>query len=100
MEYELSPDRLDVRLKRDLNLLTARRIEHLAADVGEVWIDLRNARLVDTEGVVVLYRLLKAGKTVRLTNPPPLLYEVIDALGLAEAIDLDALVVDEGAKPP
>lgn len=100
MQYERSPDRLDVRLKRDLNLLTARRIEHLGQDVDEVWIDLRNARLVDTEGVIALYRLLKAGKSVYLMNPPPILYEVIDALGLSEAIDLDALVVDDSARPP
>lgn len=100
MQYELTPDLLDVRLKRDLNLLTARRIEQLAAGVDEVRLDLRNARIVDTEGVIVIYRLLRAGKKVRLTQPPDILYEVVDALGLRSAIDLDSLVVTEDKPPP
>ncbi len=81
-----------VRLKRDFNLLTARKIALLAEDAEDIYLDLTHSRLVDSEALILLYRFIRAGKQVRLKNPPAILEEIIQILGLESVLDLEALV--------
>jgi ABC-type transporter Mla MlaB component len=92
MDYDQSGDRLTVRLTRDFNWLAVRRIEPLAQSVQHVDIDLSGARLIDSEALMLIDRLQRAGKTVQLRNPPDLLYEIIDALEAESVFDVDTLV--------
>jgi anti-anti-sigma regulatory factor len=95
MDYEKTPERLDVRLIRDFNLFTARRVSALAEGVEHVRIDLSNAKIVDSEAVRLLYEFVSSGKRVTLVRPPPILNEVIDILGLNEVLDLNIMIEEE-----
>ena len=92
MDFTQTGTRLAVRLKRDFNLLTARKIARLAEGAEEIHIDLTHSRLVDSEALILLYRLIQDGKQVRLKNPPAILDEIIQILGLEPVLDLEALV--------
>lgn len=89
--------RLTLALLRDLNLVAARRLDALATGVDEVHLDLSCSRLVDSEGLMGLYRLVQAGKRVVLYDPPPLYAETVRLLGLE---DLFAPVEVRRGPPP
>ena len=93
MKYEYAGNSLNIELLRDFNLLTSRQVEHLAAKAEVVTIDLSNAKIVDSESIAVLYKLIKAGKIIYLQHPPEILAEVIEVLGLGEVLDLEKMVV-------
>ncbi len=92
MDFVQTGNRLDIRLKRDFNLLTTRRIARLAEDADTVSIDLTRSRIVDSEALMLLFRLVRAGKEVSLKNPPPILDEIIHILGLESVLDLKKMV--------
>ena len=96
MDVEKTSDRLTVHLRRDFNLLTARNVAKLAADMGEIHIDLSRSRIIDSEALIVLVKLVRAGKAVTLKNPratvKTVLEESIHILGLESVLDLEALV--------
>ncbi|WP_456427039.1 STAS domain-containing protein [Rhodocaloribacter sp.] len=92
MTYEKKGDTIHITLRRDFNLLTARKVRRLCRDVNEVHIDLSRSKFVDTEGIIVLYELIKAGKKVRLIHPPPIFFEVVHILRLEEIFRPEALV--------
>jgi len=92
MDLEHSDDTLTVRIRRDFNLMAVRHLKYHLDDATRVRIDLRRARLVDTEAVMALVRLMRAGVTVRLLDPPAIFYEVLDVLELADAVDVEKLV--------
>ena len=69
MTYEKDGDTLRITLHRDFNLLTARKVRRLCGDVNTVYIDLSRSKFVDTEGIIVLFELIRGGKTVRLHQP-------------------------------
>lgn len=92
MDYEKTEDQLNVRLIRDFNLFTARRMAPLTEGVAHVRIDLSNAKIVDSEAVRLLFDLTAAGKRVTLVRPPEILREVIDVLGLGDVLDLDTMI--------
>ena len=91
MDYLQQGARLDIRLKRDFNLLTTRKIARLAEDADTICIDLTRSRIVDSEAVMLLYRLVRAGKQISLKSPPPILDEIIHILGLESILDLKEL---------
>ncbi len=92
MDLERHGDTLTLRPRRDLNLMAIRHLKHHLEDATRVRIDLSRARLVDTEGVMALFRLKQQGITIRLLDPPPIFYEVLEVLELESAFDLDRLV--------
>ena len=94
MRYESVDRLLKVRLIRDLNLLTARRIRALAASHDDIEIDLSASKFVDTEGLRMLNDLQRAGKQITLKKPPPLFYEALRILELEDVLDPDRIVVD------
>lgn len=98
MEYKKNEDRLTVTLQRDFNLFTAARIEALAEDSAEVCIDMGASKIADSEAVRTLYRLIGAGKAVRLLDPPPIFFEVLEVLGLDDYF-ARRLTVRERAQP-
>lgn len=92
MDHSYDNNTLTVRLKQDFNWLTVQRIEPLAGTAQHIRIDLSAARLIDTEALMLIDRLQRAGKTVRLINPPSLLHDLIDLLDLKPVLDTDTLV--------
>lgn len=92
MDYEHDDGRLTVRMTHDFNWPAAQRIAALAEDANHVVIDLADVRLLDSEALVLLDRLQRAGKTVQVREPPPLFYELIDVLELHPIFDVDAMV--------
>lgn len=81
-----------LKVEQNLNLVTSGYIERLAAEAEEVHLDLSDARFVDSEGVILLWRLLREGKKVLLWEPPRILSEMIDILDLKEALPLEEMV--------
>lgn len=82
MHHTRDNGHLHVELDRDFNLFTARYLERLANTATSVEVDLRAARLVDTEGIIALHRIQRAGKEVTVRNPPDIFFEVLRALDL------------------
>ena len=80
-----------VKVEQNLNLITTRHIERLAEDARAVYLDLSDARIVDSEGVVLLYHLLRAGKALHLKDAPDILREILQALDLEAVIPLERL---------
>ena len=98
MDYTKTGSDLTVRLIRDFNLLTARRLAPMTEDVTSVRIDLTNAKIVDSEAVRLLHTMIRSGKRVTLIHPPRILTEVIDILGLDGILDITAMT--ESDAPP
>lgn len=94
MDYELKQRELRVRLIRDFNLLTARRVEKLSAEADAIDIDLSRSKIVDSVAIITVHRLVSAGKRVTLVNPPKIFGEAVRALGLDDAIKLDDIVAN------
>jgi hypothetical protein len=88
MDVIQTGERLVVVMRRDFNLLTARKIARLADEAQEIHLDLTRSRLVNSEALIVLYKLIRAGKRVTLKNPPPILDEIIHILGLESVLNL------------
>lgn len=92
MDYEIKRRELSVKLIRDFNLLTARRIEKLADEADVVDIDLSRSKIVDSVAIGMLHRLVSSGKKVTLANPPKIFGEAVRVLGLDDVLRLDELV--------
>lgn len=95
MQHRQERHRLFLKPEQNLNLLTARHIERMADDVTEIYLDLSHARIIDSEGVILLYRLLRAGKKIFLKEPPPILAELVHALDLESVIPLSTMVQND-----
>jgi anti-anti-sigma regulatory factor len=92
MDLERHGDTLTVRCRRDFNLMTVRHLEHHLGGAKRVRVDLARARLVDTEALMLLHRLREHGVEVRLLEPPPVFYEILEVLELESHFDVDTLV--------
>lgn len=95
MDYEIEQRRLRVRLIRDFNLLTARRVEKLAKEADSVTIDLTQSKIVDSVAIITLHRMITSGKKVKLINPPKVFGEAVHVLGLDDVLGPDKLVGEE-----
>jgi ABC-type transporter Mla MlaB component len=92
MDLERHGDTLTIRVRRDFNLMAVRHLKYHLEDATRIRIDLRRARLVDTEAVMALFRLQQEGLTIRLLDPPEIFYEVLAVLELEEAFGVEDLV--------
>ncbi len=95
MEIEEKNKKLTVRLFRDLNLLAARRILSMSREAEEVLLDFEKTNIVDSEGVILIFKLIKKGKKVVLRKPPEILHEIWRILFLEDVIDLKKLTSEE-----
>ena len=86
---------IDILLERDLNYLTVNLIDAMTASKEKVQIDLSFSKIVDSESIKSLYKMIRAGKRVVLVNPPPVLFEVIEILGLGSLLDDKKLSIIE-----
>ncbi|MDX1636515.1 MAG: hypothetical protein R3281_01010 [Balneolaceae bacterium] len=76
----------------DFNLNKVREIKKLLQQGEELHLDMEQARFVNSEAIIFLHSLLTRKRTVRITNPPKIFYEVLRILGLHEAWDLKQIV--------
>lgn len=74
---------LRIKLARDFNLRIKKMIEsRLHPDSTSLEIDLGNSRFIDSEAVIFMHRWLENGNRLRLINPPEVLGDLLDILGL------------------
>lgn len=97
MDLDRDDDTLNVRPRRDFNLMAVRHLKYHLEDATQVRIDLTRARLVDTEAVMALFRLQQDGIRFRLVNPPDIFFEVLEVLDLTAEFDLDRLVEEDAS---
>lgn len=93
MKYKLENKHLEIELDGSFNFVAAREIEPLTDGADRVTIDLSQSKIIDSEGVILLYKILSKDKDLKLINPPNVIKEIIPALGLQEVIQLDKLVI-------
>lgn len=91
MTFKLENKHLEITLDGNLNYVAAQEIEPLTSQARKVTIDLSNARIIDSEGVILLFTIVRRGKILRLKNPPAIIEELIPALGLQEVLRLEEL---------
>ena len=94
MIYTIKNKVLQVKVELSLNLLTRRSIEKLADDAEHVIIDLSTTKIVDSEGVILLWQLNKKNKNVSLIKPPAILFDIVDILGLSNEIRIQQIAKD------
>lgn len=95
MELERNENTLTVRIRRDFNLMAVRHMEYHLDDAARCRIDLSQARLVDTEGIMALCRLQAQDIDIVLLEPPDIFREILELLALAEQFDIEMLVERE-----
>jgi anti-anti-sigma regulatory factor len=92
MKIHKTNSHIDIVFEQDLNLFTARRLIKLAKDVKSIHIDLKNARIIGSEGLIALYRLHNDGKELMIANPPSILFEIVKILNLDEVLPLKKMI--------
>ena len=58
--------------------------EKITEEIHSLIIDFTNCNLIDSKGVVFLYRWQQNGKKLECINPPNILFEITDILELGE----------------
>ncbi len=99
MKWHHTPTKLYVKIEQNLNLNTTRLIRRVAEDKEDLLLDLSQARIVDSEGVIFMYRWLREGKKLTLFHPPRILWEIVKILQLESVLPLDQLCGDHAAYP-
>jgi len=92
MKFEKSKHSIRFTIERDFNLLAVRNMKSLINDTKNVFIDLTASKLVDSEAIIFIHRLLKKGVSVHVKNPPKIFYEVVQILGLENEWNLSEMV--------
>ena len=82
MHFEAQDDTIIIRLDQHLNFFTARKIERLVEGYDKIILDLQKSRLVDTEGIILIHRLVTSEKDVTLLDAPDVFFKNIEALDL------------------
>jgi ABC-type transporter Mla MlaB component len=82
-----------VILDQDLNLFSSKRVKRLVETYNDVQLDLSNANLVDSEGLINIIEIIQSGKRFEILNPPHLLLEIADLLQIDEVVDLRKYII-------
>lgn len=84
---------LSVTVHGFFNLYTKKRImSHITPGITKMCIHLNNCDLIDSEGVIFLHRWIDSGNELEISNPPAILYEILDILELTRSWDLDEMI--------
>lgn len=90
IESRKSEDTLKVTLLNNFDILTRNKIESRATkEIENLEIDFSNCKILDSEAVIFMYRWNKSGKTLKLINPPDILFEILDILELNDIWQLN-----------
>ena len=93
MKVERESNWIKVILDQDLNLFSSKRVKRLVENFDDIQLDLTHAKLVDSEGLIAIFQLIKSGKRLEILNPPHILLEIADLLQLDEVLDLRNYIV-------
>lgn len=83
---------LVVSLDTGFNRLVRRRLEKRIENesgIDRLRVDMSRSRLIDSEGVIFLYRWQKSGKKLELINPPWIFFEILRILELDTVWDVN-----------
>lgn len=84
---------LSITVHGAFNLRTVRMIKsRLAPGIDKLNINLINCDLIDSEGIIFLHQWLDRNNELKLTEPPPIMYEILDILKLDNAWELDNIL--------
>jgi hypothetical protein len=94
LNYKKSGKKLEVTLTGDFNLNAVKKISDVLDDRGELFIDLEQARFVNSKAIIFLHRLMTSNPPVivRISNPPKIFFELLQVLGLHKTWNLDEIV--------
>lgn len=88
IETQKSNGTLEVMIPGSFNLVIRNLIEsRLTDEITSLIIDLSNCKLIDSEGIIFMYRWQQSGKKLELKNPPDILFEMLDILELSDHWD-------------
>lgn len=74
---------LEVVLGRNFNLRVKNMIENrLGPDIDTLIFEMKHCLLIDSEGVIFMYKWHNSGGKLKLNNPPDILFEIVSILEL------------------
>jgi ABC-type transporter Mla MlaB component len=86
---------LDVTVNGAFNLHARNQVkQHITADIEKLSVDFDHCHLIDTKGVVFLFQWQQSGNSLELTNPPDMLFEIIELLALQDHWELNTAGVN------
>jgi len=75
---------LNVTVTNAFNIHACNQLESIiSTDIKKLAIDFDRCHLVDTKGVIFLFRWQQNGKSLECINPPDILFEIIELLELS-----------------
>lgn len=95
VDIEIVGDEAVVTLSGEIDLSNADELARLLAPLidgaaaGTVVVDASGLVFIDSSGIAVLIRMAKAGRTVRIRRPSPVVRQVVVATGLAGVLHLE-----------
>lgn len=88
---------LEVTIERNFNLAAIRELDqHVDETTENLIINLKHSFFIDSEAIIFMHRWMESGKKLTLRNPPDILYEILDALGLSDSWDLEEIIEVRG----
>jgi len=94
IQTKKSSNKLEVILPGDFNMNAVRMISEQLDDRAELSVDLVHSRFVNSKAIIFLHMLMKTDPQVKvsLKNPPRVLFELLNALGLQDNWNLDEII--------
>lgn len=79
---------LQIQIHGNFNLHAREMIEsRITKGIKKLDIDLSACDLIDSEGVIFMYKWQREGRKLKLKSPPHILYEILEILELRELWD-------------
>ncbi|NGP77546.1 hypothetical protein G3570_12935 [Balneolaceae bacterium YR4-1] len=95
IESRKSKDTLKVTLLNNFDILTRYKIEsRTTKEIENLEIDFSNCKILDSEAVIFMYHWDKSGKTLKLINPPDILFEILEILELSDIWQLNYTITE------
>lgn len=93
MKVNHSNATIEATIERNFNLAAIRELnQHIDETTEALIINLKHSFFLDSEAIIFMHRWMESGKKLTLRNPPAVLNEILDALGLSGAWDLDEII--------
>lgn len=92
IETHKTGDLLEAKLYSPFNIQLKNVLEsRFSSETEQLHIDLSECKWIDSEGVIFLYKWQYSGKKLKIINPPPVFFEILDILELREDWELNTV---------
>lgn len=83
-------DTLKVRVKGPFNLAVNKLISsRITPSIEDLTLNLKRCKIIDSEAIIFMYKWQQSGKSLKILNPPDIMFEVIQILELDKHWKLD-----------